>query len=130
MRVATAFLAFVILVSASALQARTPSDTRLPRKKVTIDFLYEACADVGDPASERGEIPFFDCESFVYGVLDAYLIARSGIPQERRACFPDSLPPWKALEDVHEIIGQTQGSRLAAPVIIESLRKKYPCTSK
>jgi hypothetical protein len=130
MRIAPNFIALVVLVSTLDVYARTPSDTRLPRRKVTIDYLYEACADVGDPASERGDIPFFDCESFVYGVLDAYLVVRSGIPQERRACFPESLPPWKALEEVHEIIGETEGTHLAAPVIIESLRKKYPCTSK
>jgi hypothetical protein len=115
----------IIILCASQAEADSPFDTRYPRKEVTINFLYEACSVVGETA--HGNIPFFDCESYVYGVLDTYLATRSAIPVAKRACFPAALPPWQALEIARPLTLGNIGDQTAGPLIIEALRKQYPC---
>jgi hypothetical protein len=114
-----------IFLWASEVRATNPSETRYPRRQVTVDGLYEACSVVGETA--KGDIPYFDCESYVYGVLDTYLAVRESIPKERRACFPADIPPWRALEDAHSLILSGAHASIAGPALIEALRKKYPC---
>lgn len=122
----TFFLAVLLLsLWASDACATNPSDTRYPRRQVTVDRLYEACSVVGETA--KGEIPYFDCESYVYGVLDAYLAVRESIPKERRACFPADIPPWRVLEEAHSLVLNGAHSSVAGPALIEALGKKYPC---
>lgn len=94
------------------------------RKDVTVAFLYEACSFIGE--TRGGMIPWFDCESYVYGVLDSYVSIRNSIPREQRACFPADLAPWEALNLSlkHEY---SEWNRVAATVLIEDLQKQYPC---
>ncbi len=98
------------------------------RNTVTLDFLLETCDAVGKTA--RGMIPYFDCDSYIYGVLDAYLEVRDRLPFEKRACFPASITPGQVLKDIWHLASQNDDrlSRTAAPTIIEELRKKYPCS--
>lgn len=126
----TRVIIILLVVWASPVLAVNPwVDTHYPRKEVTLDGLYEACSVVGETA--RGNIPYFDCESYVYGVLDSYLAVRASIPKEMRACFPATLAPWEALKiaEPADSVGHEPylGSKTAGPVIIEMLRKKYPC---
>jgi hypothetical protein len=71
-------------------------------------------------------IPYFDCRSDVYGVLDSYLAVRSSLPIAQRACFPPAINPDEVLE-----IGRGplagRGAEIAAPALIDELRKVYPC---
>jgi hypothetical protein len=125
-----ASIIFLLLAWMPSVLAVNPwIDTRYPRKEVTLDGLYEACSVVGETA--RGDIPYFDCESYVYGVLDSYLAVRDSIPKENRACFPATLAPWEALKIAesadHLDRKPYMGTKTAGPVIIEMLRKKYPC---
>jgi len=118
-----------LLMWVTCAAALTPADTRRTRQQVTMDFLYEACGDV-EADKSRGMIPYFDCESYVYGVLDAYLSIRESIPKSQRACFPADLAPWQAIEIAHPLAFGEQSSKAAAPVLIEALRKTYPCSGK
>jgi hypothetical protein len=116
-------------VSASTAGAAPSSVAPTPRRQVSFDFLMEACADIGDPASARGAVPFFDCHSYIYGVMDAYVLARTSIPKSDRACFPANLAPWKVMLELWPLLKTTKfGPEPAAPIIIATLRKKYPCT--
>jgi hypothetical protein len=110
----------------SVALAINPSDTRYPRHSVTVDYLYEACSVVGDTA--KGDIPYFDCESYVYGVLDAYLKMRESIPKANRACFPVDIEPWRVLEMANPKPGTYPRSETAGAFLIDYLRKRYPCT--
>ena len=88
----------------------------------------EACADIGDPALSGGKIPFFDCHSYIYGVIDAYLLTRESIPKSNRACFPADLAPWQVMQELWPLLRSTKfGPEPAAPIIVATLRKKYPC---
>lgn len=115
----------LLLCSALDAVATNPSETRNPRETVTIDFLYEACSVVGETA--RGMIPYFDCESYVYGVLDSYLALKDSIPQASRACFPRDIPPWRVLEDARPYVFEARHTEIAAVAIMDALRQKYPC---
>lgn len=96
------------------------------RKTVTYAFLYEACSSIGETGG--GMIPWFDCESYVYGVLDSYIATRNTIPIKQRACFPANLAPWEALKlSRKDEFTEWEWSRLASTVLIENLRKHYPC---
>lgn len=96
------------------------------RKTVTYVFLYEACSSIGETGG--GMIPWFDCESYVYGVLDSYIATRNTIPIKQRACFPANLAPWEALKlSRKDEFTEWEWSRLASTVLIENLRKHYPC---
>jgi hypothetical protein len=98
---------------------------RKPRDQVTLDGLHEACSVVGQTA--RGSIPYFDCESYVYGALDSYLGVKESIPKAQRACFPANIPPWRVLEISAQLDIPHKSEDIAAPLIIEALRKKFPC---
>ena len=119
-------LAGTLLCLAGSVAAAEPpwAATRHAREQVTVDFLYEACSVVGETA--HGKVPHFDCESYVYGVLDAHVATRDQLPKSQRACFPAALPPWQALEEALPLI-DAHRSRTAAPFLIEALRQKYPC---
>ncbi len=114
-----------LLLGAHALAATPWVDQRAPRKDVHLMFLYEACSSVGDTA--KGRIANFDCESYVYGVLDAYLAVRSHLPIRQRACFPEDLPPWRALEVAEPLLQSPASEKEAGPEIIKALAKAYPC---
>jgi hypothetical protein len=119
------FFCFALCLAAPAHAVNPWMDTRHAREKVTVDYLFESCSVVGETA--HGMIPHFDCESFTYGVLDSYLSVRDSIPKASRACFPANLPPWKALEAASAEINDKNRTKLAAPFLIEALRKKHPC---
>jgi hypothetical protein len=119
-----AMTAIIVLLFAVPGQAARPT----PRETVTVDYLYEACAGTGDPASARGLIPYFDCQSYVYGVLDAYLSVREALPLGNRACFPSSLSPWQAIEFGRVLLDDpSNGPKVAGPALITILAKTYPC---
>ena len=106
--------------------ATTPSDTHNPRREVTVDYLYESCSAVGETA--HGDIPYFDCESYVYGVLDGYAKVRDQIPKSSRSCFPEKIEPWRVLEMANPKTSSYNRSQTAASFLIDFLVKRYPCS--
>ena len=125
MRIALICVAFALLPVAIA-NATNPFETRYPRQTVTVDGLYEACSVVGETA--KGDIPYFDCESYVYGVLDAYVKVSSEIPRAERACFPAGIEPWRVLEMANPMPGTYRKDQSAASFLIDFLKKRYPCS--
>jgi hypothetical protein len=115
----------VIVIWCGNCYANNAWVTRNPRHEVTVDYLYEACSNVGGTA--RGDIPYFDCESYVYGVLDSYVKVREAIPKTTRACFPANIEPWRVLEMADPAPGTYSRGQTAASYLIDFLRKKYPC---
>lgn len=116
--------------------AVTSWDYKKPRETITLDFLFEVCAkDMGDPNGIGGIVPFFDCDSYIYGVLDSYLLIRDYIPKKERVCLPVDISPWKVLEDTKNIFYTDKGrfkvpyngTNSASEEIIKELHKKYPC---
>jgi hypothetical protein len=105
--------------------AKDPSDTRNPRREVTVDYLYESCSAVGETA--HGDIPYFDCESYVYGVLDAYVKVRDKVTKSSRSCFPEKIEPWRVLEMANPKPGTYDRTQTAASYLIEFLKKRHPC---
>ena len=91
-----------------------------------MDGLYEACSVVGETA--RGDIPYFDCESYVYGVLDGYAKVRDQIPKSHRSCFPEKIEPWRVLEMANPKTKGYSTSQTAASFLIDFLIKRYPCS--
>jgi hypothetical protein len=105
--------------------AQTPLDTRHKRESVTLDFFLEACTVVGKTA--YGKIPHFDCESYIYGVLDSQLAGRASSTGAARTCFPAPIAPWEVYRELDTTITSGQRKQPAADVIVGVLRKKYPC---
>jgi hypothetical protein len=115
---AAAVLAFAVAWPAAAA---TPLDTKRPRETVTVDFLLEACSVVGETA--YGMIPHFDCESFLYGVLDTAAAA----PQPL-ACVPAGTAPWQVYELLlAEDVADARRGEPAAAYVLERLRSAFPC---
>lgn len=109
-----------LLMSLPALAA-TPLDTKRPRETVTVDFLLEACSVVGETA--YGMIPHFDCETYLYGVLDT---AAAG-PQPL-ACVPAGTAPWQVYETLQAApLDDAQRGEPAAPWVLAQLREEFPC---
>jgi len=104
--------------------ATPPPEHRKVRDSITLDYLLESCSDVGGTA--YGDIPYFDCDSYIYGVLDTYLQARHFIPVAQRSCFPEKLTPAQVL-DIAWHWDIKLGKNKAELMLIEMLRKKYPC---
>jgi len=80
---------------------------------------------VGETA--HGIIPHFDCESYIYGVLDSFLAFSDFLPPHRRTCAPEELAPWMVYE--HLMAADIQGLREdpAASVITDILHHTFPC---
>lgn len=115
---------YAVLLAACFTWGSSVCASEPERSKVTVDFLYEACAAFGQTA--RGMIPNFDCRSYVYGVLDSYLALRTSLPAAQRACFPPAITPEEVLEIGRgPLVGR--GSEIAGPALIDELRKAYPC---
>ena len=114
------------LIGVTSAHATNPwVDSRLPRRTITMDFLYEACSAVGETA--HGDVPFFDCESYGYGLIDSYVSIRDSIPSADRACFPADLAPWRALQLAAPLDTPENGRKVAAPIVIQALRHAFPC---
>ena len=111
----------LLALGVAIAHAQTPLDTRHKRESVTLDFFLEACTVVGKTA--HGKIPHFDCESYLYGVLDAQLAARVAA----RTCFPERIAPWEVYRELDTPITASQRKQPAADFIVSVLRKKYPC---
>lgn len=126
-------LLIMVLFSVSVLALPVPWESKKPRQIVTVDRLYESCSVIGQTAG--GYIPWFDCESYVYGVLDSYLAIRDSIPKEKRACFPEKIAPWEVLGlGYGYFLEYSEGKSTvydwkanAATWLIERLKEKYPC---
>jgi hypothetical protein len=126
MRVIKYILGCYFLVMSFTCNATNPSETKNPRREVTVDYLYESCSNVGGTA--HGDIPYFDCESYVYGVLDGYNKVRDEIPKSRRSCFPAHIEPWQVLEMANPIpAGNYNRLQSAGSFLIDFLVKRYPC---
>lgn len=109
---------------AASESARTPLRARLPHHEVSIEYLLESCAVIGKTAG--GKIPHFDCESYVYGVLDSHLQARPHLPKTLQSCHPPSFAPWQ----VYELIINEKNlvrTDLAAEAILKVLARRFPC---
>ena len=115
---------FIMLIAFQA-HSDTPLDKKLPRQIVSIDYLLESCTVIGQTAG--GMIPYFDCESFIYGVIDSYITTRENIKKDERACFPKTIAPWEVYRELLSAPQPQDGTKPAAPYIIDILRKKYPC---
>jgi hypothetical protein len=114
-----------LLALAFGASAATPLDTRFKRETISVDFLLETCTVIGETA--HGMVPHFDCESYLYGVLDAHRAIRDALPKEQRACFPADLAPWQVYQLLLESeIGAARDSSAAA-LVITKLRARYPC---
>lgn len=123
------FLSLSLFHAHTIAQHVVPSCCDYPAKPggIKIDGLMEACAVPGETA--RGDIPYFDCQSYVLGVVDSYRLLKDSIAKEKQICLPESI----TTRDILELIYRTyQGepfpqNRGAADVILEVLKKKYPC---
>ena len=115
------FLAALLLTEPS--RAATPLDTRQPRVQISVDYFLEACTVVGETA--HGMVPHFDCESFLYGVVDT-LAAMTPVAGEAATCVPPELAPW----GVYQLLLESEaGDReeLAARWVMRVLRAEFPC---
>lgn len=120
-------LAFLLSL-AGGVAAKSANDMRLPRKPITSEYLYETCATVGE--TEAGLIPHFDCESYVYGVLDSHVAIRDGLPLRRRSCFPKDIQAWRVLNEIEADVLGKNGAGNAGDAIIRALVKRYPCQER
>jgi YD repeat-containing protein len=95
---------------------------------ITSEYLYETCATVGE--TEAGLIPHFDCESYVYGVLDSHVAIRDGLPLRRRSCFPKDIQAWRVLNEIEADVLGKNGAGNAGDAIIRALVQRYPCQER
>jgi hypothetical protein len=117
-------LTVAALVSTGGMAA-TPLDSRNPQQVITVDYFLEACSVIGETA--YGMVPHFDCETYIYGVLDANQAVNAILPATERVCLPATLAPWQVYEALPAPDNATSGKENAAIFVINSLRKAYPC---
>ena len=121
MKKITFLITFFLSVSTFA---KTPLESKNPPAKVTLDYFLEACTVVGE--TQFGMIPNFDCESYIYGVLDAHAATQSNL-KKPQVCIPKNIAPWQVYEIVSAAPIKPSEHQTAAPTIIKALSEKYPC---
>jgi hypothetical protein len=104
--------------------ADTPLDTKNKQHTVTWDYLMESCSVVGETAG--GMLPHFDCESYLYGVVDSYAATRASLNKPSQICLPPKLAAWEIYQHLLAAPRAT-GQQPAAALIIKTLALKYPC---
>lgn len=115
---------FITVFFSASTFAKTPLDSKNPPVVVTLDYFLEACSVVSE--TQFGMIPNFDCESYIYGVLDAYAASQSNL-KKPQVCIPKNIAPWQVYEIVLASSIKPSEHQVAAPVIIKVLSEKYPC---
>lgn len=121
--------AFLMLIAvSSAANAITPLDTRNEHETITLDYFMEACTVIGETGS--GLIPYFDCESYLYGIMDTQRVLNASLPPEQQACIPEKLAPWQLYEQIGSVLPDNEWGNLAAPHITNLLRQKYLCGTR
>lgn len=94
---------------------------------IKIQFFLEACAVPGE--TEKGMVPYFDCQSYVLGIIDAYRKIKDLTPEKNQICIPENI----TTKDVLELIWKAYpnwdvpAERDAGDVIFEVLKKEFPC---
>lgn len=119
------FVAAVICMLNTASFAVTPLDHKSKRELISLDYLMEACAVIGETAN--GMISHFDCESYLYGVMDADLVARQDLKTGEKSCAKVNVAPWQFYEDIQSTIPRSEWHKPAAPLLVKLLRSKYVC---
>lgn len=114
---------FTIFLSSFAF-AKTPLDTKNLPTTVTIDYFLEACTVVGE--TEYGMIHNFDCETYIYGVLDTLAVTKSNL-KNPLVCLPKNIAPWQVYEIISAYPIKQARNSAATPLIIQVLSTKYPC---
>ncbi len=117
-------LFFTLFISATSWAA-TPLDFRNPRQMLSVDNFFEACTVIGETA--YGKIPHFDCETYLYGIVDTHQALNPSLPVAQQLCLPEKLAPWQLYETLLSF--DVEGSREdnAASFIVKALIKTYPC---
>ena len=115
----------MLIAASSTADAITPMETRNPQETVTLNYFMEACSVIGQTAS--GLIPYFDCESYLYAVMDTQRALNPSLPAEMRTCPPDNLAPWQLYERIGPGIPESEWNKPAAPAILHVMRRAYPC---
>jgi len=116
-----------LIAASSAASAVTPLEMRNPHQTVTLHYFMEACSIIGQTAS--GVVPYFDCESYLYAVMDTQRALNPSLPAEMQACFPDDLPPWRLWASIGPDISVSGWTKPAAISIARVLRQEYPCAA-
>ena len=119
-------LSLAALFAALPAAAVTPLERSELRASVTLDFLMESCTVIGETA--YGMIPHFDCESFLYGVIDTHVATEGERGAARRACVPEFLSPRQLYSLIDErAIPRERWGEAAAPLLVGLLERAYPC---
>lgn len=114
---------FALLLSTTTF-AQSPLDTKNSPAVVTIDYFLEACSVIGD--TQYGMIPNFDCESYIYGILDTVAATKNSL-KKPLACLPKNIAPWQVYEIITTQPIQQNRNNPAATFILKTLGEKYPC---
>lgn len=140
-------LPLALLLATLSAAAATPLETRHSRETITLEFLMEACSVVGE--TEFGMVPNFDCESFLYGVIDTHAALDASRGDAQRTCAAHGIAPWQLyalVDDEFDDDGETvhppgldtddpprvriareRWNGPAAPLLVEVLEAAYPC---
>jgi hypothetical protein len=116
----------VALLIATTGWAATPLDSRNPKQMLTVDNFFEACTVIGETA--YGMIPHFDCETYLYGIVDTYQSLNPSLPAKQRLCLPENLAPWQLYEVLLTFDVEGRREDNAASYILKALIDTYPCT--
>ncbi len=123
------FVALSSLPTTSYSQHVNPKCCDYPAKpgSVKIQFFLEACAVPGE--TERGLIHYFDCQSYVLGIIDVYRKVKDTIPKREQICVPDNITTRDVLESIWKKYPNwnVEEKRDASDVILEILKDKYLC---
>jgi len=97
---------------------------------IKIQFFLEACSVPGE--TKFGMVPYFDCQSFVLGVVGTYRQVNSQLPKSSQLCIPESLTTKNLLELIlkKHPNWNIKEERLASEVILETLKSNYSCSNK
>ncbi len=99
---------------------------------ISLDFLFETCDVTGQTAN--GIVPYFDCQSYILGVVDVLKSPSISTNSKSHICLPEKMVTkdiydilWTEYDQINKIerIKVSQGR--ASDFIYTSLLKRFNC---
>jgi len=131
-----ALLVAMCSISSNAMSQEDCCHFKVSEKHVSVDEFLESCDVTGKTA--YGSPPYFDCQSYILGVVDSFKSPSKTVGSKQQLCIPNGLETKDLLEVVwndYRNIKEEDYDKMIAPVsaanfIYSALKKKFSCHQK
>jgi hypothetical protein len=100
---------------------------KVPKTGIDTDFVLQVCA-LHPGETSGGDIPYFDCQSYLLAMLDTYKTLEPALPAKDKFCLPKDFETADVVKNLYAEYDYERDAQKRAPeVLLAYLHKTYPC---